>query len=162
MDQTYVYRKRPTEELETSTKDCKKYMIFTKRGVYSYIQPDFLGALRSHFWAILPAGISNRNVIEALSKFEFPEELDKIINIYNNVLQSDYDSVLYFVALDEGVAWKNPNECLFEKNVKYYSPLYENDQEEPFKAPMTTGVDVFFKEDIPRFLERMKDASISD
>mgnify|MGYP006928053609 FL=1 len=73
---------------------------------------------RSHFWAILPAGISNRNVIEALSKFEFPEELDKIINIYNNVLQSDYDSVLYFVALDEGVAWKNPHECLFEKNVK--------------------------------------------
>jgi len=27
---------------------------------------------------------------------------------------------------------------------------------------MTTGVDVFFKEDISRFLERMKDASASD
>lgn len=147
MDKTYVYRQKPINELKTSTNDEKKYMIFTKRGVYSYVCADYVSALWNHMLQTLPTDSVSRVIRKTFFKFDFPEELDKVINLYNGLLQSDYDSVLYFVALDEGVAWKNPNKSLFEKDVKYYNPLHEEEPNKLCEMPRTLGVDMFFRED---------------
>lgn len=147
MDKTFIYRQKPTRELKTSTKDEKKYMIFTKRGVYSYVCADYVSALWNHMLQTLSTDSVSDVIRKTFSKFDFPEELDKVINLYNGLLQSDYDSVLYFVALDEGIVWKNPNKSLFEKNVTYYNPLHEEDSNKLREMPRTAGVDMFFEED---------------
>ena len=144
MEEKYKIGSKPDKQLVASTEKCKKYMIFTKREVYCCSKPDYEGALRDFFWHMSVIYDKGTDIFEALSKFKYPEEFDKIISIFNDIIQSDYDSILYFVALDEGFVWKNPRDYMFKKDFNYYSTMRKDAQEDR-DTILYRNFDAFYK-----------------
>ena len=114
------------EEVFSPAEKQKHYLFFTRKGAVLHTAPDFSKAIQLYLWSLDENFQILSDFVECLSKREYPNEIGGVIQAVNDFIRNDDETILYFVDLDDGVVYKNPNEYLFESSCKYYKELADH------------------------------------